>query len=518
MCQSPMTRTHRGIRPRLLTLVRLLDLIKFFLPILPEVELPDEKISFDERIIFTVGSGIIFLFGQLPLFGLVSGAEYKVVDPFFSVRSIFAMEKASLLELGLLPLITAGFLWQLAAGLKLIKVNFNLRQDRELFQSGQKLTALFLSIVYSAGLIYSGYYDNVIQKYDPLNGDSAPLGTYVLLFLQINAWSFILTLLVDVFDKGYAFGSGILCFLTLQTATTLVRDLVGLEVTPLLNSNRVESYGALINLVRNFSIFNLSQLNSSIVNAFTRLQLPNLNQFYISLLTILAIIGLQNYRIELPIRSTKVRGMNNVYPIRLLYTGALPVLFAYTVIVNFQIFGFFLVTILNKFGIAPVLIDSLLGKFNAEITTNNLVLKSGILYYFSNSTSLLQSLLSPIKTVVYSVSVVLLSVWFANKWSYISGSSPRDISKQFKEQGISITGKRDISITKELSRVIPVAAVSGGFALAVLAVGGEFLGGLGKGISTIIGVSSAFGILEEFMIEYQQTGGNSQFSSAFGGQ
>lgn len=111
----------------------------------------------------------------------------------------------------------------------------------------------------------------------------------------------------------------------------------------------------------------------------------------------------------------------------------------------------------------------------------------------------------------------MLSVWFANKWSYISGSSPKDISQQFKEQGISISGKRDISITKELSRVIPVAAVSGAFLVAAIAVAGEILGGLTKGVATIVGVSSAFGVLEEFMMEYQQSGGASQFGGAFGG-
>ena len=69
-------------------------------------------------------------------------------------------------------------------------------------------------------------------------------------------------------------------------------------------------------------------------HSFFRIQLPNLTQFYISLASILIVVALQNFRIELPIRSTKVRGMNNVFPIRLLYTGGLPVLFAFTVVAN----------------------------------------------------------------------------------------------------------------------------------------------------------------------------------------
>lgn len=424
------------------------------------------------------------------------------------------MEKATLLELGLLPIITAAFIWQLAAGLRLVNVNLGLRSDRELFQTGQKLTAAFLSIVYSGGLIYSGYFDNVIQGYNPLK-DSLPLGSYGLIMFQINSWSFILTLLIDVFDKGYAFGSGILCFLTLQTATNLVRELLGLEIFPLNNSNKFESYGALMNLIKNFSLFEYSKLSTNVLNSFTRLQLPNLTHFYISLLSILAIIALQNYRIELPIRSTKVRGMNNIFPIRLLYTGVLPILFAYTVIVNIQVLGYILVSILKTNGISFA--DQVIGSYQLDPATNNLVLESGLLYFLSSSSSLFQSVVSPIKSVVYAATIVVLSVWFANKWSYISGSSPKDISQQFKEQGISISGKRDISITKELSRVIPVAAVSGAFLVAAIAVAGEILGGLTKGVATIVGVSSAFGVLEEFMMEYQQSGGASQFGGAFGG-
>jgi len=493
---------------------RLLDIVKFFLPLLPEVEFPDEQISFDERVVFTIASGILFLFGQLPIYGLVANAQFKIEDPFFNFRSIFAMEKGTLLELGLLPVITSAFLWQLAAGLRLINVNLGARSDRELFQTGQKLTSFVLSFVYAAGFIYSGYFDSAIRGYDPI-ADSTPYGWYDFIFTQISTWSIFMTLIIEIFDKGYAFGSGILCFLTLQTATRFIAEFVGIEIFPVANSNKSESYGAFINFTRNLS-FNLNTLGSNILNSFSRLNLPNLTQFYVTLLSILAVIYFQNCRIELPIRSTKVRGMNNVYPIRLLYTGALPVLFAYTILINLQVFGYFAYVTLEKTNTSSFVV-SLLAKFKLDAYSNNLGLTSGFLYYFTNSTSLFNSLLSPIRTVVYASTVIVLSSWFADKWSYMSGSAPKDISKTFKEQGISISGKRDISITKELGRVIPVAAVSGAFILAALAISGDLLGGLGKGASAVIGVSSAFGVLEEFMMEYQQNGGNSQFTQAFGG-
>ena len=266
-----------------------------------------------------------------------------------------------------------------------------------------------------------------------------------------------------------------------------------------------------MNFIKNFRI-NFKSLNYNVLNSFTRSQLPNLSQFYIVLVTVLVLIGVQNYRIELPIRSTKVRGMNNVYPIRLFYTGALPILFAFTVLTNLQVFGYFTSTLLNNYS---QLAASIIGTWSLDTKSFNLNLTSGILYFLTPSKSLAQSLLSPIRSVTYGLAIITLSTWFAYRWSRISGSSPKDISKQFKEQGISISGKRDISITKELSRVIPVASVSGAFVLAALAIAGELLGGLGKGVAAIIGVCGAFGILEEFMMEYQQAGGNSQLTNVF---
>ncbi|KAG4405352.1 hypothetical protein JTP64_005388 [Candida tropicalis] len=496
---------------------RLLDLVKFFLPILPEIEYPFEKISFDEKIVYTVGSAILYLFGQLPIYGLKSNSQFLINDPFYNFRSIFAMNKGTLFELGLLPVITSAFIWQILAGLKLINVNFKLRYDRELFQTGQKLTAFVLSAVFATGLIYSGYYDNAIRGYDILKGDSLPYGSYLIIFLQITIWSWIITLIVEIFDKGYSFGSGVLSFLAIQSSSDFIGKVLGLENFPIINSNRYESYGALLNLFRNFSLFNPSQTINQIWHSFTRVQLPNLTHFYIALLSILAVILLQNFRIELPIRSSKVRGMNNVYPIRLLYTGGLPVLFAFTVVANIQVLGYLIISIANKFGISEK-ITSWFGKYALNTSSNNLVLSSGLLNYFSGSTSILSTLISPIKTTIYTVSIILLSVWFSLKWSYISGGSPKDIAKQFKDQGISLSGKRDISIAKELGRVIPVASVSGGFLLGVIALVGEYLGGLGNGVAAIVGITSTFAILEEFMMEYQQSGGsNGQFANAMSG-
>lgn len=495
-------------------IVRLLDLVKFFLPLLPECETSDERISIDEKIMFTLGAGVIFLLGQLPVYGLVSQASFLLHDPIAPFRSVLASEKGTLFELGLLPAFTAAFVWQLAAGFKLINVNLNLRSDRELYQTGQKLTAFLLSIIYAFGLIASGYYDGVLRGYDPLQ-DGIPYGKYFLTFLQVVSWSFIVTLIIEVFDKGFAFGGGALSLLAVQVSTNIVRETLGLDTFNLPNSDVQEPIGALAVILRKVVSLELTGLPAAIKSAFVRTNLPNLVQFYVSILSVLIVMGLQNVRIELPIRSTKVRGMANIFPIKLLYTGALPIIFAYTVLANIQIFGYFTIHLLN--GYAPAL-ASVLGSYTVDPVSNNLVLTSGVLSYLVPPTGLINTVLTPIRSVIFSGLVILLSTWFGYNWSFFSGSSPKDIAKQFKDQGISMPGKRDVSITHELSRIIPVAAVLGAFILAVVVIVSEFMGGVGRGAGVIAGVSAALAVLEEFMVDLQQNGGASQLASAFTGR
>ncbi|GEQ69020.1 hypothetical protein JCM33374_g2690 [Metschnikowia sp. JCM 33374] len=475
-------------------------------PIVPEINFPVEKVTLDEKVVFTIASGLVFTLAQLPVFGLVKDASLKMADPFFSLRPLFAMEQGSLLELGLLPIITSAFVWQIAAGIKAVKVNFTFSSDRELFQSAQKVTALVLSFFFVVALIVSGYYDPVIRG---AANESSPYGAYLLIFTQVFGWNVILTLLVEVIDKGYGFGSGVLCFVALNAATSLVRDVVGLELVSATPDSEPQTYGVVTYLGKSLLSLELSTIKEALVGIFTRSGFPSIGMVLIAIATGLAVIVLQNYRLELPIRSSRARGTANVYPIRLFYTGALPVLFAFTVVANVQIFIHFVAATIAPF--YPV-VASLLESRDAS---GKLV--SGVAFYFSAPSSLTASVLSPIRAAIYSITIVGLSSAFAVFWAGISGAAPKDIAKQFKEQSIVISGKRDVSVTKELSRTIPVAAVSGAVSMVALALAGELVGASGKTVSVSVGIASAFAVLEDFMTELQQGGGSSQLMGALSG-
>lgn len=98
----------------------------------------------------------------------------------------------------------------------------------------------------------------------------------------------------------------------------------------------------------------------------------------------------------------------------------------------------------------------------------------------------------------------------------MSGSSARDIAVQFKEQGITLTGRREQSVAKELEKVIPVASTTGAALLALVTVIGEVLGLKGKAAAIVVGVATGFSLLELISMDYQQTGGQSALAQVLG--
>ena len=137
---------------------RLIDIVKPILPILPEVELPFEKLPFDDKIVYTIFAGLIYLFAQFPLVGLPKATTPNVNDPIYFLRGVFGCEPRTLLEFGLFPNISSGLILQLLAGLKVIKVNFKIQSDRELFQSLTKVFAIVQYVILTNIFIFAGYF------------------------------------------------------------------------------------------------------------------------------------------------------------------------------------------------------------------------------------------------------------------------------------------------------------------------------------------------------------------------
>lgn len=63
-----------------------------------------------------------------------------------------------------------------------------------------------------------------------------------------------------------------------------------------------------------------------------------------------------------------------------------------------------------------------------------LVAKPGVAYYISPPHTMKEAILDPIHTAVYITFMLSACALFSKTWIEVSGSGPRDVAKQLKEQ------------------------------------------------------------------------------------
>jgi protein transport protein SEC61 subunit alpha len=136
------------------------------------------------------------------------------------LRVILASNKGTLMELGISPIITSGMIMQLLAGAKIIEVNQNSKEDRDLFQAAQKLFGLIITLGEALAYLLSGMY-----------GELSDLGAFnaILILLQLFTAGVIVILLDELLQKGYGLGSGISLFI----ATNICENILWRSFSPI---------------------------------------------------------------------------------------------------------------------------------------------------------------------------------------------------------------------------------------------------------------------------------------------
>lgn len=124
-----------------------------------------------------------------------------------------------------------------------------------------------------------------------------------------------------------------------------------------------------------------------------------------------------------------------------------------------------------------------------------------------------EAVLDPIHTAIYITFMLSACALFSKTWIEVSGSGPRDIAKQLKDQQMVsrltfaflclatdslqvMAGHREGSMYKELKRVIPTAAAFGGAILGLLSVAADMLGAIGSGTGILMAVTIIYSYWE----------------------
>jgi protein transport protein SEC61 subunit alpha len=308
----------------------------------------------------------------------------------------------------------------------------------------------------------------------------------------------IVILLDELLQKGYGLGSGINLFI----ATNICENIIWKAFSPnTFNIGKGAQFeGAVIALFH--LLFTRKNKLAALYEAFFRSNLPNITNLLATAFIFALVIYLQGFRIEIPVKSARMRGSRGSFPIKLFYTSNMPIMLQSALTSNLYMVSQMLYTRFpDNFFVR------LFGVWEIKEGTHQLFAIQGLAYYLSPPSSIADVFKDPIHFIIYVVFMLGACALFSRTWIEVSGSSPRDVAKQLKDQQTVIAGHRDTSMYKVLKRVIPQAATVGGLLIGLLSVVADLMGAIGSGTGILLAVTIIYQYFEMFVREQQEAGG-----------
>jgi len=411
---------------------------------------------------------IFLVCSQLPLFGIRSS---KGADPLYWARMIMASSRGTVMELGTGPIITAGLIIQLLVGAKVIEVDSNVKSDRDLLKTAESTLGLLITFGQAIVYVWTGMY-----------GPPAELGILkCLLIVGQLFFAGLLVMLVDnMLQSGWGLGSAISLFISTNICESIMWKALSPYTFNMGSGPQFE--GAMINTVQ--LLLTRSDKTKAMKEAFYRQGMPNMMQLLATIAVFSMVVYFQGFKVELPLRSKRMRGTALNYPIKLFYTSNMPIILQSALVSNL----YFISQLLHR-RFSGNFIVQLLGRWKESEFSGQLRPVGGLVYYVSPPTSLTDVAQNPLHAIFYVVFMLSACALFSKTWIEISGSSANDVAKQLKEQQMFWPGHREKSLKEMLNRYIPTAAAFGGMCIAALSVMADFMGAIGSGTGILLSVT-----------------------------
>ena len=163
-------------------------------------------------------------------------------------------------------------------------------------------------------------------------GDLSQLGVGNAFFivLQLLFAGIIVILLDELLQKGHGLGSGISLFIATNICETIIWKAFSPQTT---NQGRGSEFeGAIIALFH--LLITREDKVRALREAFYRHNLPNITNLLATLLVFAVVIFFQGFRVDIPIKSSRARGVNQTYPIKLFYTSNIPIILQTALVSN----------------------------------------------------------------------------------------------------------------------------------------------------------------------------------------
>lgn len=398
-----------------------------------------------------------------------------------------ASNRGTLMDLGISPVITSSMIMQAIVSANILEVNFNIKEDRILYQAATKLLALLMTLGQAVAQVLTGFYGNP---------KSLGLSICALLVLQLMFSGIIIILLDEVLSKGYGMGSGVNLFIVANVCENIFWKALSPKV---FNTARgVEFEGVLVSFVH--VMFSRKNKFNALYEVFFRENLPNMYSLLSTLLLFSVVIFFHGFRVELPLQSTQVKGQTGKWPIKLFYSSTTPVIVQSYVISHVSTVSRIL---FNKFpSLLPV---RLLGVWEMNFK-KNLIPVSGLCYYIFPPNSLADLVTRPVHFVIYLAVMLISGAFMSRAWIDMNDLNAASVAKQLKNQKMTLKGISEGNVEKSLNKYIPTAAFLGGFIISGICVFSSLMDTIGSGTNIILAVGIIWQYFEALTKESMKKG------------
>ncbi len=450
------------------------------LSIVPGVEGPKKRLNFNDKLKWTAIIVIVyFVMGNITVWGVSPVG----LERFEFLQTIVASEFGSLITLGIVPIVNASIILQLLTGSDILQWDTNTPEGKKLFMGTQKLLAVVFCLVQATAFVSFG-------------AIPAQAGMTGFVIAQVAAGGILIVLMDEVISK-WGFGSGVSLFIASGVSMEIVQRLFNpLTAEGTLPTAAEGAVGYIPQIFQTLAAGNLVETAAAII------------PIVFTILIFFLVVYLNAMKVEIPLAFGQVKGFGQRYPLNLLYTSVIPIIFTHAMLANLNIMG----QMLAERGMP------LLGTFGEEG-----IPESGLLYwiYSPQAATPRDGLLTEIVVtrvtgaplpevtvawIPYAITVCTLTIIFSVFWAKTSGQDSKTVAEKIHNMGMSVPGyRRDKRIIERiLDRYIPYLAVLSGLFIGLLSVFSDFFGAVGGGIGILLATMIIYRLYEELAQQHME--------------
>ncbi|AGK60141.1 protein translocase subunit secY/sec61 alpha [Archaeoglobus sulfaticallidus PM70-1] len=460
---------------------------------IPSVERPKTHVPFKSKFSWTVGILILyFILSGIPVFGLSPDS----IDIFEHYRAFFAGASGSILTLGIGPIVTASIILQLLVGAGIIKLDLTNPDDRATYQDFQRFLVFVMIAVEAIPQIVGGLLKPNLDIANALGVSPGVIS--FLIFLQLFIGGVLIVYMDEVVSK-WGIGSGVSLFILAGISQSIIIGLFN-WISPAgeMPPGIIPRWVWIAQNIPADQLLTLSGISYLLING-------GILALITTIIIIFLVVFAEGTRVEIPLAHQMVRGARGRFPIKLVYTSVLPMIFVRALQANIVVMGMVLynngITFLGEYvGGTPInglmyLLSPVRGPQN---WIPSLVKQNP---YFAD----LPDWFILLHLVIDATILIVGGILFAMFWAQTSGMDAKTVANQIARSGMQIPGFRKSPqiLERFLNRYIPKVTILGGALIGLLTLIANMLGTIGNvsGTGLLLAVSIAYRLYEDLAKE-----------------